>query len=158
MRNNRSRRSGNTIIESALILLPMLTIMLAIVDFSMAAFVKSTMQLAVREGVRYAITSQTSGALGQDASIKGVVQQNAMGFLNGSTGASKISINYYNPKTLALVTGVSSNRGGNIVQVSMTGLTWNWIAPLQRAWPPLAISAFSSDIMEQPPNGISPGR
>ena len=116
------------------------------------------MQLAVREGVRYAITSQTSNGLGQDDSIRGVVQQNAMGFLAGSTGASKISINYYDPKTLALVTGVSSNRGGNIVQVSMTGFTWNWIAPLQRAWPALAISAFSSDIMEQPPNGISPGR
>jgi hypothetical protein len=37
----------------------------------------------VREGVRYAIASQTMTGMGQDASIKSVVQQNAMGVVGG---------------------------------------------------------------------------
>ena len=155
--SNRRRR-GNTIIESALIFLPLFTIVFAIIDFSMVAFVRNTMHLAVREGARYAITSQTMAGLGHDDSIKTVVQRNAMGFLNGSAGLSKISVDYYDPKTLALVTGVSSNRGGNIAQISVNGLTWAWIAPLQRAFPALSISASSSDLMEQPKNGIIPNR
>src|SRR5713101_186573 len=101
---NRNRR-GNTIIESALIILPLFSIVFAIIDFSMVAFVRHTLHHAVREGTRYAITSQTMAGLGHDDSIKTVVQQNAMGFLNGTDGMSKISVDYYDPKTLALVTG-----------------------------------------------------
>lgn len=155
--SNRGRR-GNTIIESGLIFLPMFTILFSILDFSMATFMRNTTQLAVREGVRYAITSQTMTGLGHDDSIKTTVQSNAMGFLNGSAGLSKIAINYYSPKTLAAVAGAGSNAGGNIVQISVSGLSWTWMIPLGRDWAPLAISAASSDIMEPPPNGIIPPR
>lgn len=154
----RNNQRGNTILESALILLPLLAMVCAIIDFSMVAFLRSTMHFAAREGTRYAITGKTLPGLGQDDSIKTVVQQNAMGFLEGSSGLSKIGIDYYDSQTLALVTGPASNRGGNIVQISVNGYTWNWIAPVQRSWPALAISASSSDIMEQPPNGIIPNR
>ena len=38
--------------------------------------------------------------MGQDASIKAVVQNSAVGFLAGTTGASQIAINYYLPTTM----------------------------------------------------------
>jgi hypothetical protein len=94
--------------------------------------------------------------MGQDASIRGVVQRNAMGFLDGASGASKIFIRYYNPGTLA---ETQSNAGGNIVEVSIEGYTWNWIAPIMRSGAPaLTVLARSSDRMENSPGGISPPR
>jgi Flp pilus assembly protein TadG len=143
-------------VELALVLLPLLAIMFAIIDFSLAVYLRSTFRHAAREGARYAVTGRTASGLGQDASIRGVVQRNAMGFLNGASGASKIFIRYYNPGTLA---ETQSNAGGNIVEVSIEGYTWNWIAPVMRsATPALTVLARSSDRMENTPGGISPPR
>ena len=143
-------------VELALVLLPLLAILFAIIDFSLAVYLKSTFRHAVREGARYAVTGRTTSGLGQDASIRGVVQRNAMGFLDGSSGAAKIFIRYYNPGTLA---ETQSNAGGNIVEVSVEGYTWNWIAPvLRHSMPALAIAARSSDRMEASPGGMPPAR
>jgi Flp pilus assembly protein TadG len=143
-------------VELALVLLPLLAIIFAIIDFSLAVFLKSTFRHAAREGARYAVTGRTSAGMGQDASIRGVVQQNAMGFLDGTSGAAKIYIRYYNPGTLV---ETQSNAGGNIVEVSIEGYTWNWIAPVMRsATPPMTVLARSSDRMENTPGGISPPR
>jgi Flp pilus assembly protein TadG len=152
------RERGNAILECALVILPMLAIFLAIVDFSIAAFMRNTIQYAVRQGVRYAVTSQTMAGAGHDDSIKNVVQQFSMGFLAGAAGRSKIQVNYFNPRTLAAVTGAGSNAGGNIVEVSVNGLSWAWMAPVMRSATPLSISAASSDVMEASPNGIIPPR
>ena len=43
--------------------------------------------------------TQQTGAGGQDAAIKAVVQTNAMGFLNGSAGLAYISVTYHDAKT-----------------------------------------------------------
>lgn len=149
----RMSRRGSTMVESAFVYLPLFAIMLAIVDFSVAIFIRNTFQHAVREGVRYAVTYQTMSGLGHDASIKTVVQQNAMGFLNGTSGAEKIVIRYYSPDTLAFTT---ANSPGNIVEVSIEGYNWGWIAPIWRSGTPLAIVARSSDRMEGLPGGVSP--
>lgn len=142
-------------VELSLVLVPLLALLLAILDFGFAIFLRSTFQHAVREGVRYAVTSRTSPGLGHDASIKAVVQKHAMGFLNGDA-ASKIQIRYYLPGTLA---ETQSNAGGNIVEVSIEGYNWGWMAPLLRsASPALAVSARSSDRMESSPGGAPPSR
>jgi hypothetical protein len=143
-------------VELALVLLPLLAIMFAIIDFSLAVYLRSTFRHAAREGARYAVTGRTASGMGQDASIRGVVQRNAMGFLDGASGASKIFIRYYNPGTLA---ETQSNAGGNIVEVSIEGYTWSWIAPVMRsATPALTVLARSSDRMENTPGGIPPPR
>lgn len=142
-------------IEAAFVLVPMLAVFLAIIDFGFAIFLKSTFQHAVREGVRYAITGQTLSGQGQDASIKSVVQKNAVGFLNGASGAAYINIQYYDPITLAATT---SNQGGNIVEVSVQNYPWNWIAPITRDSAALSITAKSSDRMEPFPGGVPPPR
>jgi Flp pilus assembly protein TadG len=145
-------------LEGALVLPPLLMILFATIDFSIAILVKNTVQSAVREGVRYAVTGQTVGALGQDESIRTVVENNSLGFLNSTNGDSLINVTYYNPNTLAQVNGLGSNAAGNIVQVQVTGLSWVWMVPYARSSAPLQISATSMDIVEPNATGIPPPR
>lgn len=169
-------------VESSLVLLPLLAVFMGIIDFSMAIFLKATFQNAVREGVRYAITYQTQGALGQDQSIKNVVQNNSMGFLSDT---SSIQVNYYTVCNASMVSagsctnaqlgtivGTGSNSPGNIVEVSVNNYGWTWLAPLNgrmdssdpghglRSTSPLSITAIASDIMGGLPVGSTapPGR
>ena len=69
---------GNAVVEEALIVLPMLALGFALLDYCLAIFIQNTLRNAVREGIRFAITEQT-GSSGQDAAIKAVVQANGMG-------------------------------------------------------------------------------
>jgi Flp pilus assembly protein TadG len=154
----RARQGGNAMLEGALALPPLLMLLFATIDFSIAILVKNTVQSAVREGVRYAVTGQTVGGLGQDESIRTVVENNSLGFLNSSNGDSLISITYYNPNTLAVVTGLGSNAAGNIVQVQVTGLSWAWMVPYARSSAPLQISATSMDMVEPNATGVPPPR
>ena len=152
----RSGRRGAALVELPMVLIPLIALWVAIIDFSFGIFLRGTFQHAAREGARYAVTSRTEAGMGHDASIKAAVQRNAMGFLNGEQGAARIHIRYYTPGTLA---ETQSNAGGNIVEVSIEGYTWNWIAPvLRRTMAPLSIAARSSDRMEASPAGSPPAR
>ena len=51
----RHSRWGNALIETALTIIPLLAMLCAIIDFSMALFIRNSVELACREGVRYAI-------------------------------------------------------------------------------------------------------
>lgn len=147
----RGRSRGNVTIETALVLLPLLALVFAIVDHGLVVFLQSTFQHAVREGVRYAVTYQTEGSLGHDASIRNVVVRNAMGFLNGR--ASAVQIRYFDPITFQ---EVPDNLPGNIVEISIEGYQHRWLAALWRAPGTLEIRARSSDRMEGLPTGASP--
>jgi len=155
-------RRGSVLVEGALATLPMLALLLGIFDVAFAIFVKNTMNFAVRQGVRYAVTSQTLPGLGQDASIKTTVCNYSLGLADALSpdhnGMNRISITYYDPITLAVVTGAGSNAGGNIVVVSATGLSWAWMVPLLRNTTPLQFSVASADIMEASPIGGPPPR
>jgi Flp pilus assembly protein TadG len=149
-----SGQRGSTMVEAALIFLPLMAFVCAVIDGSMVMFVKNSVRHAVHEGVRYGITAQIEPGLCQENSIKTIVQRNAMGLLDGSTGLSRIQVNYYDPNTFA----ASTNRPGNIVEVSVTQLPWSWIVPIWHISGPVNISAASSDILESAPNGIMPCR
>ena len=164
---------GQAAVEAALVIIPIMAVLCAIIDFSMALFIRNSLLLAVREGTRYAITGQTGagGNACQEASIKSIVQQNAMGVLHGSAGLDKIQIKYPNPATLADVTALpTANAGGNVIRVSVSGVSWLWMlsgmwanasAVQDGAGPSylgLTMSAASSDIIEPPPNGVPPCR
>ena len=151
--------------ELGLIFLPLFAILFAFVDFSMPVFLRSTLQSAVRAGVRYAVTYQTAPGLGQDDSIRQVVQQNALGLIDGASATTMIAVNYYAPTDLSdAVLGAGSNAPGNVVEVSVTGYTWSWIAPLSSTFidpfyanGPLVVSVSSADRMESlPPGQVSP--
>ena len=141
-------------------LLPTLALLFGLLDLAFAIFARNSMEFAVRQGVRYAVTSQTMPGLGQDDSIKSVVEKYATGMLRlvSAGGTNQISINYYDPVSLALVSGTGSNVGGNIVVVSATGLSWAWMVPLLRDAAPLQFSVRSADIMEATPLAGPPTR
>src|SRR5579859_7480700 len=153
---------GSVLVESALSILPLLALLWGIFDIGFAIFVKNTMSFAVREGVRYAVTSRTMAGLGHDASIKTTVKNYSLGLADALAanhdGMSAIGIKYYDPITLAEVTGTGSNAGGNIVVVSANNLSWAWMIPLLRDATPLHFSVASADIMEGSPVGGPPAR
>ena len=91
------RRRGSEILEIALISGPLFGLTFLLVDLSMAVFLRSTFQNAVRAGVRYAITGANTSGPCQDDSIKTVVKQQALGFLNNTAAASKIHVRWINP-------------------------------------------------------------
>lgn len=148
--------------EATLATLPLMAFLFGIFDVAFAIFVKNTLMFAVREGVRYAITSQTMAGMGQDMSIKTTIINDTMGLLNtmspNQNGANQITITYYNPVTLQPVTGVNSNIGGNIVVITASGLSWAWMFPLWRSNAALQMSAASADVMEATPIGGPPAR
>jgi hypothetical protein len=141
-------------VESAFVLVPLFAMIFAIVDFGLAIFVRSTLQHAVREGVRYAITYQTLDAqTPHDDSIKEVVKRSAMGFLHNEENLEKVKIRYYNPTDLG---EVQANSPGNLVEISVEGYTWGWLALLMRNASPLQITTRAADRMEGLPPGASP--
>ncbi|MDQ6699316.1 MAG: pilus assembly protein [Acidobacteriota bacterium] len=158
-RNRRGGRAykqrGSQVVEFGLVLVPFCAFIFLLMDLSWAIFVKATMQYAVREGVRYAVTGQTISGSGQDASIKTTVQQNAMGFLNGPAGAAKIFIRYYLPDTLV---ETAVNAGGNLVEISGEGYSLTPLGPILRSSAPLILTARSSDRVESSPGGVAPSR
>ena len=158
--SSRSRRqAGSAALEGALVLLPLMAMFFAIIDFPFAIFIQNTLRDSVREGVRFAITQQT-GAGGQDAAVKAVVEKYSLGFLTDADITalkSTFTITYYDATTLAAVTGTGSNAQGNICLIS-TSVQHSWMAPVWRSTGILSFNASSSDVMEAPPGGVLPTR
>lgn len=150
LRRRRGSR-GNTAVETAMILLPLLALTMAFIDHGLVVFLQSTFQHAVREGVRYAVTYQTYGGLGHDDSIRRIVVNQAMGFLAGR--GNTVKIRYFDPTTFQ---EVPENLPGNIVEISIEGYQYSWLAPLWRAPGTIIISARAADRMEGLPTGASP--
>jgi len=152
--DRRKRQRGNAaLVEGGLVFVPFFALFLGIVDFGMAIFLRSTFQHAVREGTRFAVTQHLlTGETSHDASVRAVVKDNTMGFIN-STNENYIVIKYYNPVTLL---ETPSNSPGNIVEVSIQGYNWGIIAPLLRSANPIPLNARASDRMESVPDGAAP--
>jgi Flp pilus assembly protein TadG len=162
----RRQRSGNMILETVFTIIPTFALIFAFVDFGLLMFRWCTLQNAVREGCRYAITFQTDGTNGQDASIEEVVQQYAMGIVTNSTNACNgsgsnqtgICVNYFAPNDLNTPITTGGNVPGNVVEVSIKKVSWSWIAPLNsnyalRSTSPISLSVYSSDILGGYPAG-----
>jgi Flp pilus assembly protein TadG len=156
---NRNGRRGSSFVEAAFVFIPLMAVIVAIFDYSLVIMTRSTLQHAVREGLRYAITYQTSPGMGHDESIREVVKNNALGFLNSVNGTEnpcKICIRYYDPSTLAFT---NANSPGNVIEVAVENHTWYWIAPLMRSSTPLQITVRASDRTEAlPPGTLTPTR
>jgi Flp pilus assembly protein TadG len=131
-------------VEVCLILTPLLTITFLLLNLSMAIFLRSTFQQAVREGARYAITGQvTSAGTCQDTSIKTTVAKNAAGFLNVAAAAATVHVRFRNPTTGQ----ISSNAAGNIVLVSVENYQYGPLAPFRFFSSKLGIWAQAGDVM-----------
>ena len=163
LRSPRRKRksSGGALIECAFTLLPTMAMIFAFIDIGLMLFRWNTLENAVREGCRYAITFQTSGGQGQDASISQVVQKYAMGIVRVNDSPQHIYVKYYS--TGAPNTPITSggNIPGNIVQVSVERVSWGWIAPLSGSMAglyttsPFTLSVYSCDILGGYPAGVN---
>lgn len=161
----KRRSSGNVIVESVFTMLPTFAIILMFVDMSLMLFRRSTLQNAVREGCRYAVTFQTSGGLGQDASVEAVVQKFAMNFVTTNDSPQHIFVNYYAPTDLNTAIATGGNIPGNVVEVSVQNISYSWLAPLSGSYggsipffrdsTPISIAVYSSDIMGGYPVGVT---
>ena len=168
MRSSAARKrnsNGNVIMESVFTLLPTFAFIFAFTDFGLMMFRWSTLQNALREGTRYAVTFQTQTGLGQDASIKGVVQQYALGFVKTTDNPQHIFVNYYAPTALTTPIASGGNVPGNLVDVSVQNLSFGWLAPLSgsyggavpffRSTTPITFNLDSADILGGFPVGVT---
>jgi Flp pilus assembly protein TadG len=149
---------GSESVEFGFVLVPLLAVVFLIINVGWIIFAKASLQEAVREGVRFGVTGQvTAGQAGVSSSIRQVVQQYSVGFVTPANASSKVSIQYLSPQTLGTVSGAGACAGGNIVQVSISGISVSPLASLLINPAPLVLSATSSDVMESSPNnGIPP--
>jgi Flp pilus assembly protein TadG len=161
--SRRRSGGGNTILECAFTLVPLLALVFAFADLGLLLFRWSTLQNAVREGCRYAITFQTSGGLGQDASVEAVVQKYALGVVTTTDSPQHIFVKYYTPTNLTTPIATGGNIPGNIVQVSVQNVAWAWIAPLSGtlgagslyATTPFHVNVYSCDMLGGYPAGVN---
>lgn len=150
--------------------------LLVIIDASWAIFAKSTLQYAVRTGVRYGITvtGTQATAAGETLTqmVKATVQSNALGLLRGTTGLSYIQVHYLAQDSTSStgVTDVSTqsngNAPGNIMQVeivnfplpALTVRIYGWLQKADSSATP--INVVSADEIEPsgdvPPIGVAP--
>jgi Flp pilus assembly protein TadG len=162
--------SGNVMVETMLVLLPTFAIISGFFDVTFALFDWTTLQNATRVGVRYAVTFQTSGSMGQDASIAQTVVNNSFGLLSGTTptdsttsGALSVTTNYYtqqNPNTAVAAPG--GNLPGNIVEVSVVNYNLQWMVPIAgtvvnpfRNSAPATINIYARDVLGGYPVGVT---
>ncbi len=164
-RCRRRRSSGQAMLESVFTLLPTFALIFAFTDFGLMMFRWSTLQNSLREATRYAVTFRTQAGLGQDASIKNIVQQYALGFVKTTDSPPHIFVNYYSPADLATPFVTGGNVPGNLVEVSVQNLSFAWLAPLSgsyggsvpffRSTTPLTLKLYSADILGGYPVGFS---
>ena len=76
--------SGQTLVEFALSATVFLLMVFAVIDFSYFYFTKLTLQNAVRQAGRYAITGQAMTSKTRYASILQTVENSSMGFATNS--------------------------------------------------------------------------
>jgi hypothetical protein len=142
----RQRERGSETVEAALVTLIMFALIFLLMDISLSLFIKSTLQEAARDGVRYGITEQLlSGSSYLSDSINSVVQSSAGGFI--SNPGCQVTITYYDPYGGATTTPT----GGDILQVAINGYQYTPLGAIMKSGAPVSISVEASDVMEQCP-------
>lgn len=176
--SSHSRR-GVEMIEFTLVLLPLLGFTFLLLDLGWIVYRRATLQFAVREGCRYAVTNQVrtdlkdanGNAYGMIDSVKAIVQGRAMGFLGSKTtdpGWNSIQVRFYNTSgnmTTALglpadcsvkTPGPNASVTPNLVEVSVENYQASLLGPLLRSPTPLNLTARSTDRMESIPRTGAP--
>ena len=166
----RRRLGGQTLIEFTLALPLLLLTLFGVLNTGWLIYRTVTLQFAVREGCRFAVTNQTLSlkdtsvppkSYGVIDSVKYIVQQRASGFLGSKTtdtGYSFIHVRFYNPSSSFTNpdTSATRNQGGNIVEVSVEGFIGTNLVAFMPAFFPVSPDARSADRIEGTPIGGLP--
>ncbi len=155
----RKRARGAEVLEFTLAFLPLLAITFALLDVSWAFFAKSTLQYAVRTGVRTGITITGTQATAAGAGVcladmvKATVQRNSLGILAGSSGLSKIKVNFFDA-TGDVTAAPNANAALHVMQVSVQGYSLRALVPRIYGWgqpvdnAATILNASSADLIE----------
>jgi len=126
---------GQTTVEFALVAAALLTLLFAVIDLALMFYVQLTMQHAVREGARYAITGQVTGSAGMEQ-LKRVVREASNNLYDQN--AQKIKhprVSLVTPSATAVYNNYSGtpidDTGGSddIIMVSLT-YSWRLLTPI----------------------------
>lgn len=175
----KNRRKGAEMLEFTFIFLPLICMILVFLDIAWAFFAKSTLNYAVRMGLRYGITITGTQATAANSDLaamtKARVQASSVGLLAGSSGLAKIKVHFYQPPApgsntapTLVDTAADANKPLNIMQVSVEGFTLSPLVPRIFDWrtrgapdaTSTPIAATSYDMIEPsrdvPPKGTVP--
>lgn len=141
----KSRQSGATVIEFALVLLIFFTFLLAVTDFSRMLFTWNAATEATRAGARYAVVCDDTGHQAQVlARMRAMLPQ-----------LTSTNVN------LAWTPSGCSHATCEGVTVTIVGLNYQWISPVfgLAAHLPIPMPTFSTflprEIMRQDPNSAT---
>ncbi len=154
-------------VEATFVLMAFIATIFLVMDLTWGVLTKEALQNGVRAGVRYAVTSQTSGALGQVASIQQEVQQQSMGFLSAAQSTSIVSVCFFSttsnpPASLGCgTTAVAgptgpANSGLNLVTVTINSYPFKPLVSLYISSSAVPITVSSSDLIESSGTGGTP--
>jgi Flp pilus assembly protein TadG len=87
----RDRRGDTDLVEFSLILPIFLLLMFALIDLGRYYWIRETVENAVRQAGRYAVTGQNSGSTNRVASIEQVAQNAMAGLYNPDTTTITVS-------------------------------------------------------------------
>jgi len=113
----RRRQSGATVVEMAIIAPVFLLMLLALIEFSLMFFTTLTMQYAVREGARFAVTGQTSldtSASQRYAAIIQNMKNNSLGMYDKLSTVISVNGTSY-PNSASYTSGMFGKAGDLIV-------------------------------------------
>jgi hypothetical protein len=148
----RQAERGSQTVEAGLITLLMFALIFLLMDISLSLFIKSTLQEAARDGVRFGVTEQLlTGNTYLNDSINSVVRAAALGFITNP--GCQVTISYFDPYGGATTTPI----GGDILQVAITGYQYTPLGAIMKSNAPVSISVQASDVMEQCPQAGCPG-
>ena len=117
----RFRQYGSTLIEFAIIAPVFLLLMIGIIELSMAYFANLTMQHAVREGARYAVTGNS------DLDPASSNQQRYQAVIQKMKDSSMGIYDKVNPViTVNGVSGTSAGMFGNSGDIVVISVAYNW--------------------------------
>jgi Flp pilus assembly protein TadG len=121
-------RKGQTTVEFALAVLVLFTFVFAFIDFGVMFYVNLTMQHAVREGVRQAITGNSTGGDRRSLLIS-TIRNYSNGLYDKNRNPQKdpvVSVITPSAATYANYTGTRVNDTGRPDDIITVSLTYSW--------------------------------
>lgn len=122
---------GSTLIEFAITASIFLFILFAIIEFSLLYWANLSMQHAVREGARYAITGQTANGLDRRESVIQHIREQSMGMYDRVSPKIVTTIDgipYVNPDPSRPPAGIFGS-SGNVIVLQLD-CTWSLLTPI----------------------------
>ena len=124
----RRRERGSSLVELAFVLPMFLLLLVAVIEFSLMFWVNLTMQNAVREGARYAVTGQKASGQQSYQTVIDTIRTQSMGLFDRVSPSIKVN------NGNAYATAESYNAGmfgapGDTIVLEIT-CYWHLITPL----------------------------